>query len=444
MSHQKLFARGAYLPLTFVFILVSIGGCKRKPTAEHQAHVIKNSKKPTIDTRGTRAAIPIKKSLPGEKKHNNLKQIKGSVLMTAATRKQHLAKKKDMPDKKNAGYTPQPAIMPRAQKQPESSMHTPPAKIIAEKTAMPATKTSVAQNVAQTLIKKIVSHKPLDSLIDELDFEVENLTGKTVYVTCFSYLHRRIFSRWRWAKSPIYEIKNKESKIIDLLTLHDNIDRESVFGYLAIFNTRAEAEDAVYELLTDDEKIDLDLLTKLKGKKVRLEIERYGFKEPFIEYKFVKKKRTEKEIPELDFFVVNNTGKTVHVCCFAYLKHAKTNWIAALEEKDDMSVWRYDKTKVITLQPSQAGYIDVDTITTLRDQSNIFGYLAVFEENERKLANQATYELLPSKKKLSLGRLSAVRNKTIELEVERYGFKEDFIEYSVKPIRRIDFTKIAR
>ena len=76
----------------------------------------------------------------------------------------------------------------------------------------------------------------------ELDFEVENKTGKTIYAVCFSYIKENDFARWHWDKSAIHKIPPEKTIVINVDTIPDKVDRENVFGYLDIFNTRAQAE----------------------------------------------------------------------------------------------------------------------------------------------------------------------------------------------------------
>ena len=279
----------------------------------------------------------------------------------------------------------------------------------------------------------------------EVDFEVENLTGKTVYVTCFAYMRKRVHSRWRWRKSPVYKIDQKQSVIIDLATIEDEEDRKNIFGILGVFDSRTEAEEAIYELTPDKNKLDLDQLMKLKGKKVAIETERYGFKNPFLEYDFIQTQQEMKEIkgstPELDFLVENQTKKSIYLCGFTYMKKAKGTWIAAVDEKDDMALWRYDKTPVLRLEQGQIAYIDVDTIISARDRENVLGFLGIFNSNEERLAHRSTYELLSPRHKLSLGNLKQLKNKKIILEIEQYGAQGNIIDYIVKPIKRIDWAK---
>ena len=286
---------------------------------------------------------------------------------------------------------------------------------------------------------------PTTSSMEKLDFDVENDTGKTVYLTCFSYIKKRPLGYWRWDKSRVYEVKSGESATIDIDVIPDEQDRMSVYGYLGVFGTKKEADQATFELMDDRNKLDLDLLVNLKGKKVTLDVKHYGFLGEFFDFDFVKKndESTTNEAPEVDFMVENNTGKTILITCFVYQKKAKGTWFAAVDEKDDMEVWRFDKTEVLTLAPGQSKIVDVDTITEKRDRDYVRGYLAVYDEHEAQKARDAIFELLPSRRKLYLGTLSLLKKKKIVIEVEEYGIAEDFIDFVMKPVQRIDFSKVA-
>jgi hypothetical protein len=287
----------------------------------------------------------------------------------------------------------------------------------------------------------------------ELDVEVENKTGKTIYVTCFSYIKRRPFSRWRWNKSQVYKIKNNESTTIDLPTINDKEDRNNTFGYLGVFENKKNAENSIFELLDDAKKIDLDIVAQLKGKKVIIEIEKYGIDGEFYDYDFVKRTKLTQKYPELDFYVENKIGKPVYITCFVYQKKAKGTWLAIKtkeawttddETRDDMSIWRFDKTPVIKLMPNETKIIDVDTIIEPRDREYVRGYLVIFDENEKEMAEKSVYELLPieSRRKLDLGRLVDMKKKKIEIYTERYGIMGNLIDYSIKPTQKPDFKKV--
>lgn len=303
----------------------------------------------------------------------------------------------------------------------------------------------VALNVPHVAQAMVISPGEKMGSLDpaELDFIVENKTGKTVYVSCFAWARKNSLGYWRWDKSAVYRIDDDTSVVIDVDTIHEKQDRDLVYGYLAIHIDPKEAEDATLELLDDKKKLDLDLLVNLKGKKVTLSVEKYGFKGEFFEYDFLPSDDgKKKEIPELDFVVENRTGKTILVTCFVYEKKAKGSWIAATEEKDDMALWRWDKTPCITLSPNTIGLIDVDTIWSKRDRSYVRGYLAIFDEDEAKQEQESTLELVDTYRKLNLGDLNQLNGKKVVIDIEKYGIEEDFLDYIVKPVSTIDFSKL--
>lgn len=279
---------------------------------------------------------------------------------------------------------------------------------------------------------------------NELDFDVENKTGKTIYVTCFTYQRRIAFGHWHWAKSPIYKLDDNQITTIDIDSITDEQDRKHVFGYLAILPTQKEADDAIFELLPDKNKLDLDLIIELKGKKVTINVEKYGSRGDYFEYDFINKTGDLKsDIPELDFAVENKTGKPIFVTCFVYQKKAKSTWLASFEQKDDMAVWRFDKTPIIRIDPGKVGLVDVDTIENNSDRQYVRGYLAIFDEDEEDMAYKSVYELLETNRKLNLGELWRLKNTKIVIEIEKYGIMQDFINYTIKPRSEIDFTKIG-
>lgn len=302
-----------------------------------------------------------------------------------------------------------------------------------------------AQALISDLSKKVATGTDLINRYRDLTFFVHNVSGTTLYVSCFSYLKLHRFNRWRWRKSEVKEIKPGEKISCVTRILEDPKDFGNIFGALAVFSQRQDAEAATYELLRDENKLDLDLLIDIENKTVVVGVERYGFREPFFDYDFVKDKETPTDLQtELSFFVQNQTGRPVFITGFIYSKKAKGRWIAAVEDKDDMSVWRFYKTKVLRLENGQTGFVDVDSIIPQRDRSYVRGYLGIFDEDHEKDAHNKTYELLSEQEKINLGPLTSRQGRTIILEVERYGVANDVIDFTVKPIRWIDFTKIVR
>ncbi len=277
----------------------------------------------------------------------------------------------------------------------------------------------------------------------EFVFDVENKTGKVLYVVGFIHAQRHIFDRWRWHRTQVYGIDPHKTVTVEFIKIPKDIDEQSVFGVLGVFETEQEAENATYELLDDSQRLDLHLMSKLKGKKVVIEVERYGFKKPFYDFDFVKKQEARKRSPELDFLVENGTGKPIIVCGFVYQRKAKTSWLQVLKGKDDASQWRFDKTPLVRLEPGQQGVIDVDSIEGDRDREYVQGFVAVFGEGEETLAQTATYELLEPWRKLTIGPLYRLKDKKVIIAVERYGIAGDIINFTPKQISRIDFTKRA-
>jgi len=264
----------------------------------------------------------------------------------------------------------------------------------------------------------------------ELDFIVHNKTGITQYITCFSYIKKEDFTRWHWDKSDVYTVKDNQKITIDIDTIPDAIDRKNVYGYLATFTDPEKAEEATLELVHDDEKIDLDLLYKLKDKTVVLEIEKYGFKGKRIDYHSAPTKHDgEKKIPELDFIVENQTEKTIYVTAFVY------------QLKKNLPVWQFDKTPVVRIESGKSTLIDVDTIASDYNRMYVRGYLGIFDESEKEQAESITYELLEPQHKVKLGALFALKNKKVVLSIEQYGVVGDTIDYTIKPIRRISFGR---
>lgn len=256
----------------------------------------------------------------------------------------------------------------------------------------------------------------------ELDFKVKNDTGKTIYVSCFSYIQKVQFTRWHWDKSPIYKLEPDDTVVLNIDTIPDNEHRDDVFGYLTIFEDEKQAHDSIYELVKDNRKIDLDRLSNLKDKTVIVSIEKYGIHTEKYDFDVVDEFKKKELHPELDFVLENGTGKTLYVAGFVYQS-----------EDNIRTVWEYEKTPVQRLEPGQKTIIDVNTITEPRDRIYMHGFLGVFEEHEEQLAHDSTYELLLPKNRITLGRLSKIKDNKIIIQVEKYGAVGDITEFDVKP-----------
>lgn len=266
--------------------------------------------------------------------------------------------------------------------------------------------------------KKIIKKSQLSN--DVLDFNIKNLSGKTIYVTCFSYIKKHNFTRWRWDKSKIYTLKNNQSALIDIDVIEKSY-RDNVYGSLAIFNNKEDALNSTYELLNENNRLDLDKLYLLKNKTIEIGVEKYGFKgysftEELIQTIGIDKNKDKK----LDFWIKNRTGKTLYVCGFIYQK------------KLNSYIWTYDKTKIKKMKPNKIIRIDVDTIKNKDDKSDIRVFLGIFKKNQKEMAEKSTYELLAPENELTLGSLEVLKNKLIVLEIEKYGIQNNFLDFSIQ------------
>lgn len=333
--------------------------------------------------------------------------------------------------------SPEPATSPK----PGSIDITTKAGFLGKVVDSPANDKAILAEINKDFDKKVAT----TNKYYDFKFDLHNVSGVSLYTTCFAYIKPRHFNRWRWRKTEVKEVKPGATIPISMRVLDDHEDKLHIFGALGVFSNRTEAEESTYELLRDENKLDLDLLSGIENKTIVVGIERYGFHEPFYDYDFVEKQaKKDGAATELDFFVQNQTGRTIFITGFIYSKKAKGRWIAAEDEKDDMSVWRFYKTKVLRLEQGQTGYIDIDSIIPKRDRSFVRGYLGIFDEDHENDAHSKTFELLSDAEKINLGLLTRRQGRTIILEVERYGVANDIIDFTVKPIRWIDFKKIVR
>ncbi len=257
-----------------------------------------------------------------------------------------------------------------------------------------------------------------------LSFKVKNATRQTLFVTCFAYLQKHSYSAWRWDKSPIYELKPNQEELVEIDKTFSKNVAEGIYGYLAIFNSYQEAESSTYELLDDSKKLDLDLLYKIGQNTVNIEVEKYGVEAQIFDYQLTGRQVEQLGYqPELDFFVENKTGKTIHLTCFVYEQQ---------QDSIETSVWKYVKTPVQTLDDGEIGIIDIASMRDAYDVLYTRGTLGVFDEGEEELANQSTFQLIPENKKVKLDRLSALRGKKVVLTVEKYGSNGEFLDYVIK------------
>lgn len=258
---------------------------------------------------------------------------------------------------------------------------------------------------------------------ETLSVKVKNITSRTLYATCFCYLKKKNSPRWHWYKTPVYALEGDAEATIPIAHIPEYRTRKNVYGVLGVFTDRHKAEQAIYELMDDHNKIDLDRLTKIQDNTILLGVEKYGIQGDVFDYDFVPDDQETTVVPELDFVVHNQTGKPVYATAFIYQK------------KEDMPVWKYDKSPVIRIEAGDQGVIDVDTLTDPYDRKYMRGYLAVFDEAEEQQAHQATYQLLKSHQKITLGLLSALQSKKVVLKYQRYGILGDSLKFKIEDTR---------
>jgi hypothetical protein len=264
----------------------------------------------------------------------------------------------------------------------------------------------------------------------QLSISVKNTTQTTLYATCFSYLKKEAVPRWRWYKTKVQELLPGREIMIPIETFPSKARFDEAYGILGVFHSWHEADRAIYELTPDENKIDLDRLSKLEGKTILLGAERYGIVGDIFDYSFIPQEvEAQSDVPELDFSVENQTGKPIFVTAFIYQK------------KEDMPIWRYDKSPIARIEHGESALIDVDTITNPYDRKYTRGHLAVFGANEEEAAKNATFQLLKPNQLLSVGLLSALRERKVILKRQKYGIMGDVIDFTIKNPRKIKFSK---
>ncbi|MCK4265523.1 hypothetical protein KAW80_04165 [Candidatus Babeliales bacterium] len=118
---------------------------------------------------------------------------------------------------------------------------------------------------------------------------------------------------------------------------------------------------------------------------------------------------------ELDFYVTNQTNKTLYVACFYYaVKQIRTRW-------------SWYKTPVYEIKPGDKILIDIHTIAEKKEMKNIYGYLGIFENKGE--AEASIYELLEDKNKIELSKLLHLKKSNILLQTESYGFKGETLDW---------------
>ncbi|HBS48190.1 TPA: hypothetical protein DEO28_03850 [Candidatus Dependentiae bacterium] len=270
----------------------------------------------------------------------------------------------------------------------------------------------------------IEKEKEVDREKRKLDFLVENTNTSTLFITCFYYAKPSTNLRWEWRKTQVLEVGPNKTTSIKIGFIPSKEDYDDIYGYLGIFDTKTKAEDAIFELTADENKADLDRLSRLKGEKVVLYTIKYGL-ETLNTYRFDPLQQG--QIPELDFYLTNKTGANLYINLFAY------------EQEEGQPMWEFDRNGPIFAKNGETIFVDVDTIKNSYSRQNVRGYLAAFEENEKTIAENSSYELLKPENKINLGYLSELNSGTVILTAKKYGIltsekdsRYPAIEFTVK------------
>ncbi len=130
----------------------------------------------------------------------------------------------------------------------------------------------------------------------ELDFMIENKTGKPLLACCFVYQKNSDQDNlmpWRYHKTKIQKIMPHESMLVDIDTIKDLYDWIYMRGFLALFEADqvVAAEEATYELLKPEQKINLGRLADVLGKKILISVEKYGSAKKIFEFQQVEASR---------------------------------------------------------------------------------------------------------------------------------------------------------
>ncbi len=262
-----------------------------------------------------------------------------------------------------------------------------------------------------------------------LTVKIRNITKRPLYTACFSYMKKGESPRWHWQKSSVHELLPEKDVIITIDTFRSKRTVPEIFGVLGVFTGHQEAENSIYEILPDTNKIDLDRIDKLQDKTIILGIEKYGVVGDIFDYSFVPDSGHSPDVPDLDFEVENQTGRPLYITAFVY------------EKKNDMPIWNYDKSPIIRVEPGQTHSINVDGVTTAYDRKYARGFLAIFDESERKEAYDSTYQLLKDHQKINIGLLAALAGRKVILNDQKYGILGDVIDFVVKDPRKISNSK---
>lgn len=238
------------------------------------------------------------------------------------------------------------------------------------------------------------------------DFELKNETNKTIYAVCFYYGMRESGLRWMWQKSAVVKLEPNDKKKMHLHTLNKDI-KNLVHGSLATFDNEEDANNSIFELLTDFQILELPLLKDIKGKTLILKIDPYASKGRNLYYKIIDNEMKYSDI-NLDFYVENKSNEDIIIASFIYKKYTT------------QEQWSFYKTDVIEIKNGEQKLIPAGYVENKYDEGNIRGYLGIFKKDEYQKAKDSTFFLLNSKEKLEIGKLTNYKDKKVVIIPSTY------------------------
>jgi len=115
----------------------------------------------------------------------------------------------------------------------------------------------------------------------ELDFILENRTGKDLWTTTFVYQRESPAETiWDYEKTPVQLLENGESIFVDVDSIIPSENKKFAHAFVALFDIheKKQAHAATFRLLPHEKRLDIGKLIKLQSKKVVIHSRPYGLR----------------------------------------------------------------------------------------------------------------------------------------------------------------------
>ncbi|MBM3894465.1 hypothetical protein FJ366_02620 [Candidatus Dependentiae bacterium] len=251
----------------------------------------------------------------------------------------------------------------------------------------------------------------------QITFVIKNTLAKKMYLVPFAYVRRFIGQSWHWTKGQVCELESNQECVVDFGSVPNDEDLASVFGNICVLDSYEEAVSATCEIVPSNQKIELDLISHVLGKKILIQSRLYGINGSQLFYTLDSTDQ-KNVLKPLDFMVVNNTSDPILVTSFLYGRDQSATFFSS---------WRFSKSLVYEIQPGHKELIQVEKYDREYDRINVKGFLGVFEKENVKQAQDSVYELLSPEQKLSIGRVSELAGKEVVVSREAYGKDSHFV-----------------